>query len=331
MPQPDDRRSRVRVRHAARSHAPDAPPSSPPTTAGLRGIAARTDRYTLYERAVQCVEAEIDFIDETFTRLRSRRAVTLREDFCGTLNTSCEWVRRRKGNIALGVDLDPVPLAWGREHHLGPLTAEQRSRVFVHEGDVLAPVPVKELIPGAMLRDAGSPDGRFDAVLAMNFSYWCFKDRAVMLRYLRGTHAALADDGVLFMDCYGGSDALREIRERRPIPRVRTGEEGHRPGGYNGPFTYLWDQHRYNPITGDLTCRIHFRFPDGSSVRNAFTYHWRLWTLPELRDLLAEAGFARSTVYWEGDDHKGGGNGVFTATEDGEACPSYICYLSAER
>ncbi len=324
MPQPSDRRSRVRVRHADKSAAAPALPTARTAASpapALRGIAARCDRYTLYERAVQCVEAEIDFIDETFTSLRGRNAVTLREDFCGTLNTSCEWVRRRKGNIALGVDLDPVPLAWGREHHLASLTPEQRSRVLVHEGDVLAPVPVSGLVAGS----------RFDTVLAMNFSYWCFKERAMLLRYLRAAREALVDDGVLFMDFYGGSDALKEIRERRPIPRAKPGEEGFVSGGYNGPFTYLWDQHHYNPITGDLICRIHFRFPDGSSMRNAFTYHWRLWTLPELRDLLTEAGFTRSTIYWEGDDHKGGGNGVFTATQDGEACPSYICYLSAER
>lgn len=324
MPQPSERRSRVRIRHR-KPHGPDSSP------ARLRGIAAKTDRYALYERAVQCVEAEIDFIDQTFSTLRGRKAALLREDFCGTLNTSCEWVRRRKSNIALGVDLDPVPLTWGREHHLASLTAEQRSRVFIHEGNVLEPVPVADLIPAPLRREAGSPSGRFDTILAMNFSYWCFKDRAVMLRYLRSVREALVEDGVLFMDFYGGADALKEVRERRPIPRARSGDEGFRAGGYNGPFTYLWDQHRYNPITGDLTCHIHFRFPDGSSMRNAFSYYWRLWTLPELRDLLTEAGFKRTTVYWEGDDHKGGGNGVFTATEDGEACPSYICYLSAER
>ena len=80
------------------------PSTSPSPTAApdarLRGLAAKTDRYLLYQRAVQCVEAEIDFVDDTFTKLRGRKAVLLREDFCGTLHTSCEWIRRRKGNIA---------------------------------------------------------------------------------------------------------------------------------------------------------------------------------------------------------------------------------------
>lgn len=296
--------------------------TSPPAaaaTARLRGLAAKTDRYLLYQRAVQCVEAEIDFVDETFTKLRGRKAVLLREDFCGTLHTSCEWIRRRKGNIAVGVDLDPVPLEWGKAHNVAALSPEQRARLYIHQGDVLEPAP--------------RPKGfrAFDAVLAMNFSFWCFTTRAMMLRYFKGVHAGLAGDGVFFLDFYGGSDALKELRERRKVPRVRPGEEGYEKGAYSGPFTYIWDQASYDPITGGLTCHIHFNFPDGSKWRKAFSYHWRLWTLPEIKDILTDAGFKRVTVYWEGDDAKGGGNGVFTASEHGEACPSFICYITAEK
>ena len=31
-------------------------------------LASQADRYVLYEKAVQCVEAEIDMVDETFCR-----------------------------------------------------------------------------------------------------------------------------------------------------------------------------------------------------------------------------------------------------------------------
>ena len=50
-------------------------------------LAGQADRYVLYEKAVQCVEAEIDMVDETFQSLRGRTAQILREDFCGTANT----------------------------------------------------------------------------------------------------------------------------------------------------------------------------------------------------------------------------------------------------
>ena len=55
-----------------------------PAARRRRTMAARADRHQLYERSVQNVEAEIDFVDETYRSLRGRRARLLREDFCGT-------------------------------------------------------------------------------------------------------------------------------------------------------------------------------------------------------------------------------------------------------
>jgi hypothetical protein len=278
--------------------------------------AALADKHDLYQRAVQCVEAEIDFVDRVCTKHLGEKATLLREDFCGTANTSCEWARRRPTNIAVGLDIDPAPMKWGREHNLSKLTEEQRSRVHLLEADVLH--------AGGFTRGPGKPRG-YDCVLAMNFSYWCFKDRATMLRYYRAVHASLQPRGLFMLDFYGGSDALKEMEEPRKVAA--------RPGGGYGspPFTYVWDQHAYDPISGDVTCYIHFRFADGSEIKRAFAYHWRLWTLPEIRDILLEAGFSKVTVYWEGDDGKGAGNGIFRAAKRGEACAAYICYVVAER
>ena len=44
-------------------------------------IADNVDKYELYEESVQCAEAEIDFIEEQFFKLRGRHARSLREDF----------------------------------------------------------------------------------------------------------------------------------------------------------------------------------------------------------------------------------------------------------
>ena len=95
---------------------------------------------------------------------------------------------------------------------------------------------------------------------------------------------------------------------------------------------HLWDQHHYDPVSGDVINHIHFKFPDGTKIKNAFTYHWRLWALPEIQELLLEAGFRRAVVYWEGTDRKTGeGNGLYTPTKSGEADAAWICYLSAEK
>jgi SAM-dependent methyltransferase len=281
-----------------------------------RTEAQTADRHDLYQRSVQSVEAEIDFVDYLYRKHRGRPATLLREDFCGTAYTSCEWARRRWRNFAVGVDLDPRALEWGIRHNLAALTPDQRSRVELHCDNVLH---VEKYHPEGSRRRRG-----FDLILAMNFSYWCFKERATMLRYFRAVRRSLAPGGMFFLDFYGGPDALREMTERRRIAAER------KSGAIATGFTYLWEQKRYDPITGDLLCYIHFRLKDGSAIRRAFRYDWRLWTIPELRDILHDAGFGRSTVYWEGDDGKGGGNGVFRPARHGEACEAYIAYIVAE-
>ncbi len=265
-------------------------------------LARRADKHVLYEQSVQCVEAEIDFVDKTYKKLRGRRAVWLREDFCGTANTSCEWIRRRPENRAVGVDLDADTLAWGRAHNVEPL-GDKAKRLTLIQGDVLEV-------------DTLSRFGPMDVVLGMNFSYWIFKDRATMRRYFACVLEALADDGMLMLDACGGSE-MHELRED-----TREYED----------FSYVWDQDEFNPITHQMQCYIHFEFPDGSKLRKAFSYNWRLWSLPELRDVLLEAGFSTVTVYWEGTEKKTGeGNGVFKPSEKGEPCPSWIVYIVAEK
>lgn len=261
--------------------------------------AEQADRHTLYQKAVQDVEAEIDFVDETYYEERGRRAKWLREDFCGTANTSCEWVRRRRTNHAIGVDNDADPLEWGTEHNLGALPSAARNRVELVQEDVIT---------------VETPD--MDVILAMNFSYYLFLTRTDLRRYFRRVYHSLADDGIFFMDAYGGYDAPKEIEESRDC-------DG---------FTYIWDQADFDPVSGQMTCYIHFELPDGSRMDRAFAYRWRLWTLPELQEVLKEAGFTDIDVYWEGtDEETGEGNGLFEPVDRGDADAGWICYLVAKK
>lgn len=276
--------------------APPALPLPRPATAEL------ADRHRLYEIAVQSPEAEVDFVDRTYRRLRGRSARWLREDFCGTAAVSCAWVRRRRLNHALGVDLDPSVLGWGRRHNLATLTAGQRRRLELLEGDVQA------------LRSRP-----MDIVLALNFSYWLLSGRQALRDYFAQVRAALAADGIFVVDAYGGYDSYRVITEER-----------HLEDPVLGPFTYIWDQAAFDPVSGRLECHIHFGFPDGSRLDQAFSYDWRLWSLPEIRELLAEAGFSRVTVYWQGWDADGSPDGRFLPVERGEPDAGWIAYLTAE-
>jgi hypothetical protein len=54
--------------------------------------------------------------------------------------------------------------------------------------------------------------------------------------------------------------------------------------------------------------------------------------LPELRELLDEAGFSKVTVYWEGTDPKTGeGNNIYSPATVGDADPGWVCFLVAEK
>jgi len=260
--------------------------------------AATSDPWELYELSVQEPEAECDIIEQVWRELRGRRAHALREDFCGTAVNSVEWVRRDPRNTAIGVDLAAEVLDRARKRIARRLKPAARQRIRLVEGDVLT----VETEP-------------VDSVMAGNFSYFIFKTRRKLKRYFKAVHKALVDDGLFLLDAYGGSDSFLVLKEPREV-------DG---------FTYVWDQAHYNPITGDVINHIHFRFPDGTRLRKAFTYEWRLWTLPELREMLKEAGFAGVTVYWEGTDEDGEGNGEWSVSRVGEACPGWIAYLVAEK
>ena len=273
--------------------------AKPPRPPKKGTLASKADRHTCYELSVQAVDAEIDMIDETFTTLRGRRAKTLREDFCGTANTSCEWVRRRKANRAIGVDYDQQVLDWGLEHNIARLDKNQKSRINLQNSNVL---------------EFGGK--KVDVILAMNFSFQIFHTREGLRHYFATAREALTDDGVLFIDAFGGHESYREIKEKTKYKK----------------FTYYWDQAKYDPITGYMLCYIHFRFKDRSWLKRAFSYEWRMYTLPELQEILYEAGFSNVIVYWEGtDEETGEGNGEYSPAEHGEDDPAWIVYLSAEK
>jgi SAM-dependent methyltransferase len=266
--------------------------SRAPTMADL------ADRHQLYEDSVQDVEEECEFVSRAFRKIRGRDAHSFREDFCGTASASCEWVRQGPERSAIGVDIEPEVLDWGRDNRLNRLTDDQRARLVLYESDVMT----VETPP-------------VDVVGAFNFSYFIFKSRSLMKQYFESVYRSLKDDGVFILDAFGGYEAFEEMKEKTKYEN----------------FSYVWDQAKYYPVTGEILCHIHFKFPDGSKMKKAFSYDWRLWTLPEVREMLEESGFRKVTVHWEGDDGDGGGDGVFTPNDKGEADAGWIAYITAER
>jgi len=274
--------------------------------------AEQADKYVLYQLSVQEPEHEVEFFDRIYKSEFGRSPRVLREDFCGTFAVACEWVKLGPKRLALGVDLDPEPLDWGRSHNLVGVPEKSRDRVTLRQADVLHITPADD-------------HPKADVLAAQNFSFWIFTTRDELRGYFEAAYANLGDEGVMVLDMMGGGECYIENNVD-----VREIEVPDAVGWVPKTFDYLWEQSTYNPIRANASFYIHFRFPDGSSMEKAFAYHWRFWTLPEVRELLAEAGFDETYVYWEGtDDDTGEGDGQWTRRETAESDPSWIAYVAA--
>ena len=145
-------------------------------------------------------------------------------------------------------------------------------------------------------------------------SYFIFKKRQEMKNYFSNVFSSLNKKGLFVVDIFGGSqcyDAIEDVHTKKK-------------------FTYYWDQVSYDPISNFALFYIHFRV-NGKKVTKVFKYDWRMWSIPEVRDLMEEVGFKKTHVYWEGTTRKGEGDGKFKRTEKGESCLSWIAYIAAEK
>lgn len=236
-------------------------------------IADQADKHSLYEQAVQNPEHDIEFIGDVFSSIRGRDPQSVREDFCGTANFAAAWVRSGRDRTAVAVDLDPAPVDWGKKHHCSKLNQSQRQRLTHIISNVCdSALPTKH--------------APVEVVVAQNFSYSVFKTRSALLEYFKTVRLSLANDGIFMIDAFGGPQMLG--------PAVDVNELEN--------FVYVWDQARFDPATNELLCHIHFRFADGSELYKAFTYDWRYWTVPELREIMLEAGFNKTIAMFDVSD-----------------------------
>jgi SAM-dependent methyltransferase len=262
-------------------------------TSRARG-AMQLDRYALYEKAVQEPEADLARLEQALKRA-GRPALRLREDFSGTALLSATWVAADPKRTAVAVDLDPETHAWAREHRL-PKLGEAAPRLKLVQADV---------------REA--PRGPFDAVLACNYSYQVFFTRQELKGYFASVRRSLAPGGVFMLDSFGGWLTQQGLVEKR-----RLGDG----------VTYVWDQDEFDPITHRIRCSISFEATRGRRVR-PFFYEWRLWTLPELTELLEETGFEGIEVHWdvEPPDRKP----RYLPRKAAQAAPAWVAWITARR
>ncbi len=258
---------------------------------------ARVDLFSLYERSVQSPEVHVEWYASMYQDLRGRPARRLREDFCGTFQICCEWVKADPRNTAIGLELDESTLGNGRKKHLAKLSPKQKARVRIYRKNVISVTSPKA-----------------DVIAANNFSFFVFLDRKTLLSYFKACWQSLASKGIIILEMAGGPGMIEKVREPKKIT-----------AGRGKPFTYIWDQKAFDPITRQGDYAIHFKLEDGTRIKDAFTYHWRMWTIPEIREALMDAGFKRTLVYWDVSEDEDDED--YTWAEHGENVHSYVAYI----
>jgi hypothetical protein len=244
--------------------------------------------HDLYERSVTNPAALVAFILAAYAEGASTSArgpKVLREDFSGSAALAKHFAASSRARRAIAVDRDPIPLA----HAAGP-------RMTLVLADVL------------------EAKDRADIIAATNFALGYSHTRAALITYLRHAHACLARRGLFLADIYGGHTAFRTGSWTRTIRHPQL-----------GTFLYRWNQREADPTTGMVRNSIDFGIttrakkkttsrsatksaPATKWTKDAFTYHWHLWSMPELRDAMSEAGFQHIDFYDSlGDalDHRG--------------------------
>lgn len=247
------------------------------------------DKYFYYKASVQNPDEDVKFFAKIYRSIYKKSARVFREDFCGTFFIGMSWVKAHSQNKAIVVDIDKEPLNYGIEHHLNKLSPKDQKRIQIVNKSVLTPK-----LPSS------------DIISVSNFSYLVFQKRSMLLNYFKNARKQLNKEGLFFLDLFGGLNCYEPNEE---VTDHKT-------------FKYYWDQHSFDAITNHTTCYIHFKRKGEKRREKVFSYDWRLWTLPEIKDILEDAGFSKVHIYWEADSGE-----LTKVTSTDEICETWIVYF----
>ncbi len=258
----------------------------------------------LYRRAVQHPLAEVAFMQRAYRHYYKDMPMLLREDFSGGCAIAAAWVALSPDHQAMAIESHGPTARWAQRTAQKELFDAAEDLHIVH-ADVM---------------DINAP--KVDITCALNFSTFIYHDRASLLAYFKHARRNLKRSGLLILDAYGGPGAMRTGTQTREVPAE-----------YDLPaFRYHWEQRRFDPLTHRTECRIHFELPDGRRLDSAFIYRWRLWTLPELTEMLLEAGFTKSAVWCDRYDTKTGqSDGKYRPLTKMPAREDYVAYVIGVR
>ncbi|KAL9416464.1 hypothetical protein AB3S75_039625 [Citrus x aurantiifolia] len=249
-------------------------------------------KFLLYQQSVQSPKGDISYLQKFFLMyVGGRRPLHLQEDFCGTALLSTEWLRSDSRRTAVGLDLDLEALEWCMENNLNKVGADGYSRISLFHGNVLQPLEAKlvryepqKLVRNISLKECDNTleTSTIESAVQDSFTASSGDNCNLVLYFKHVLHALSKKGGIFVMDLYGGTSSEQKLRLQRRFAN----------------FTYVWEQAEFDIIERKTRISLHFHLQkEQKKLRHAFSYNWRLWSLPEIKDCLEEAGF-RSVHFW---------------------------------
>lgn len=294
---------------------------SPAKRASAKGSssaeAISLDRFDLYELCVQSPDYDARMLRAIHGGTGRSAPRTLGEDFCGPAAICRAWIDLDpKHNCAVAVDRDPETLGRAIAMNTQKSPGDPRTHIAERTGILYILADVR------VVRDS------VDILCALNYSICELHSREDLVRYLTNARKRLAQSadkrGTFVCDIYAGFDSTLTGTTSRTVKH---------PAGHT--IRYHWQQREANAFTGIVQNAIHFEVKSSGKkeqqIRDAFVYDWRLWSIPELREAMLEAGFGTTEVYPRQADAIDGENNfhVMPVGDAAELPDSFNCYVVA--
>ena len=253
------------------------------------------DKHTLYAEAVQSPAGDIAYLCRFHAQYMPPGAeapLLLREDFCGTSELCAAWCASDPRRQAVGVDLDAEELRYAVDTVLAD-AGSAGSRTLLVQANVLDdPAGATPFNAETWAGDDNEGLARdwwalwqrkADVVAALNSSLCLLHTPHDARAYCAAARANTASPGLFVLDMNGGHSMEKELQ-------LKTRLRG---------FDYIWEQDGFDPLSRLIRCHITFRTRGHSptTLKHAYSYTWRLWTLPEVKDMLLDAGFSAVHVW----------------------------------
>ncbi|PWA90776.1 S-adenosyl-L-methionine-dependent methyltransferases superfamily protein [Artemisia annua] len=226
-------------------------------------------KFSLYQQSVQSPKGDISYLQMFFlTYVGGRAPLHLQEDFCGTalLRAPLHLQEDFCGTALLSTEWLRSDL---RRTSVG-LDFDLDALDWCIENNV-------NKVGLIYLLESSS-------TMVTSYNHKKLNCRHELVSYFKHALNALSKKGGIFvMDLYGGTSSECELKMQRKFPN----------------FTYTWEQAGFDIIQRKTRISLHYTLLNHQKkkLRHAFSYSWRLWSLPEIKDCMEEAGF-RSVHFW---------------------------------